>query len=62
MEGALTMSEHDQRLIDALLDNAANMLSDDERNCYDPTWLAGYVAAMIHATETIFEAARERAA
>lgn len=56
------MNEHDQRLIDALLDNAANMLSDDERNCYDPTWLAGYVAAMIHATETIFEAARERAA
>lgn len=56
------MNEHDQRLIDALLDNAAYMLSDGERDGYDPTWLAGYVAAMIHATETIFEAAKERAA
>ena len=40
-----------------MLENAACMLSDEERGCYDPTWLAGYVAAMIHATETVFELA-----
>ncbi|MDM8270367.1 hypothetical protein [Thermophilibacter provencensis] len=51
------MNDHDKRLIDAMLENAACMLSDEERGCYDPTWLAGYVAAMIHATETVFELA-----
>lgn len=56
------MNEHDERLINALLDNAARMMSDEERDEYDSSWLAGYVTAMIHATETIFEASHERAA
>ena len=56
------MDEHDERLINALLDNAAHMMSDEERDEYDSSWLAGYVTAMIHATETIFEASHERAA
>ena len=51
------MNDHDKQLIDAMLENAACMLSDEERTCYDQTWLAGYVTAMIHATETVFELA-----
>lgn len=49
------MSTHDMKLANALLENAAYTLSEDERKCYDPDWLAGYVTAMIHAAETVLE-------
>lgn len=56
------MGAHEIKLATALLDNAANTLSDEERKGYDADWVAGYVTAMIHAAETMLEYEDDEAA
>ena len=57
------MTETEQRyVVVALLNNATRILSDEERDHFQPAWLAGYVTGMIHAAEMLVELEGEEAA
>lgn len=42
------MSESEKREILAILENVVNANSEEERQSYDPAWLAGCVTGQIH--------------
>ena len=52
------MSESEKREILAILENVVNANSEEERQSYDPAWLAGYVTGQIHAAEMLIELER----